>query len=106
MRRTRRDDFTRRLARENRLSTDDLILPVFVLEGARAKQPVASMPGVFRRSVDELLPVAEQALALGIPALALFPVVEQGLKTSGAEEAWNPRGLVPRCVRELKKRFP
>jgi porphobilinogen synthase len=106
MRRARRDDFSRRLVRENRLSCDDLILPVFVLDGSKAVQPVASMPGVFRRSIDELLPVAEQALTLGIPALALFPVVEAGLKTAGAEEAWNPKGLVPRAVRELKKRFP
>jgi porphobilinogen synthase len=106
MRRARRDDFSRRLTRENRLSADDLILPVFVLDGAKAVQPVASMPGVFRRSIDELLPIAEQALTLGIPALALFPVVEARLKTGPAEEAWNPKGLVPRCVRELKKRFP
>jgi porphobilinogen synthase len=106
MRRARRDDFSRRLTRENRLSSDDLILPVFVLDGKKAAQPVASMPGVFRRSIDELLPIAEQALTLGVPALALFPVVESALKTAGAEEAWNPEGLVPRCVRELKKRFP
>ena len=106
MRRARRDDFSRRLVREAHLACDDLILPVFVLDGAKAVQPVASMPGVFRRSIDELMAVAEQALALGIPALALFPVVEPSLKTSGAEEAWNPQGLVPRCVRELKRRFP
>jgi porphobilinogen synthase len=106
MRRARRDDFSRRLTRENTLSPDDLILPVFVLDGAKSVEPVASMPNVFRRSIDELLPVAEQALTLGIPALALFPVVESRLKTAKAEEAWNPQGLVPRCVRELKKRFP
>ncbi len=106
MRRARRDEFSRRLVREHRLSSDDLILPVFVLEGSKSVQPVDSMPGVFRRSVDELLAVAEQALTLGIPALALFPVVESGLKSAGAEEAWNPKGLVPRCVRELKRRFP
>jgi len=106
MRRARRDDFSRRLVRENRLSADNLILPVFVLDGSRKTEPVASMPGVFRRTVDELLPVAEQALTLGIPALALFPVIEPGLKTPGAEEAWNAKGLVPRTVRELKKRFP
>jgi len=88
------------------LSADNLILPVFVLDGSKKTEPVASMPGVFRRTVDELLPVAEQALTLGIPALALFPVVEPGLKTPGAEEAWNAKGLVPRTVRELKKRFP
>jgi porphobilinogen synthase len=106
MRRARRDDFSRRLTRENRLCADDLILPVFVLDGTKSVQPVASMPGVFRRSIDELLPIAEQALTLGIPALALFPVVDARLKTGAAEEAWNPKGLVPRCVRELKKRFP
>ena len=102
----RRDDFSRRLARENRLSVDDLILPVFVLDGSRRTEPVDSMPGVYRRTVDDLLPVAEQALALGIPAIVLFPVVEPALKTAGAEEAFNANGLVPRCVRELKARFP
>ena len=106
MRRARRDDFSRRLVRESHLSADDLILPVFVREGSRVSEPVASMPGVVRRSVDELLPVVEQALTLGIPALALFPVVEAGLKTGGAEEAFNPKGLVPRVVREIKRRFP
>jgi porphobilinogen synthase len=106
MRRARRDDFSRRLVRENRLSADNLILPVFVLEGSKKTEPVASMPGVLRRTVDELLPVAEQALTLGLPALALFPVIEPGLKSPGAEEAWNTKGLVPRTVRELKKRFP
>ena len=106
MRRARRDDFSRRLVRENRLSADNLILPVFVLDGSKKTEPVASMPGVLRRTVDELLPVAEQALTLGIPALALFPVIEAGLKTPDAEEAWNTKGLVPRTVRELKKRFP
>jgi porphobilinogen synthase len=102
----RRDEFSRRLARENRLSTDDLILPVFVLDGSRAVREVASMPGVSRRSVDQLLPVVEQALTLGIPAITLFPVIEAGLKTAGAEEAFNPDGLVPRCIREVKARFP
>jgi porphobilinogen synthase len=106
MRRARRDDFSRRLVRESRLSPDDLILPVFVREGTRVAEPVASMPGVVRRSVDQLLPLVEQALTLGIPAIALFPVIGDNLKTSGAEEAFNPKGLVPRVVRELKKRFP
>ncbi|HET9580383.1 MAG TPA: porphobilinogen synthase [Usitatibacter sp.] len=106
MRRSRRDDFSRRLVRESRLTPDDLILPVFVLEGERNVEPVASMPRVFRRSIDELLKVVEQALTLGIPALALFPVVPANLKTAGAEEAFNPKGLVPRTVREIKKRFP
>jgi len=106
MRRNRRDDFSRRLVRQARLAPDDLILPVFVLEGKKAVEPVSSMPGVFRRSLDELYPVVEQALTHGIPALALFPVIDTSLKTALAEEAWNEKGLVPRAVRELKKRFP
>ncbi len=106
MRRSRRDEFSRRLVRESNLAVDDLILPVFVLEGRKVVQRVASMPGVSRHSVDQLLKVAEQALTLGIPALALFPVVESRLKTADAREAFNAKGLVPRCVRELKKRFP
>src|SRR4029079_85278 len=106
MRRTRRDDFSGRLVRETRLSVDDLILPVFVREGSRVVEPVASMPGVERRSIDELLKIAEQALTYGIPALAIFPVVDASLKTAGAEEAFNPEGLVPRVVRALKQRFP
>jgi porphobilinogen synthase len=106
MRRGRRDDFTRRLVREARLCADDLILPVFVREGSNVVEPVGSMPGVSRTSVDRLLPVVEEALTHGIPALALFPVVDASLKTAKAEEAFNPSGLVPRCVREVKKRFP
>ena len=106
MRRARRDQFSRRLVRESRLGADDLILPVFVLDGSGREEPVASMPGVVRRTVDRLLPVVEQALTLRIPAMAIFPVVEASLKTAGAEEAFNPKGLVPRCVREIKKRFP
>ncbi|MGH9577597.1 MAG: porphobilinogen synthase [Terriglobales bacterium] len=106
MRRNRRDDFTRRLVRENRLAADDLILPVFVLDGTGKTEPVVSMPGVFRRSLDQLLPIAERALELGIPALALFPAIEPSLKTPAGEEAFNPKGLVPRCVKELKARFP
>jgi porphobilinogen synthase len=106
MRRSRRDEFSRRLVREARLAPDDLILPVFVMEGSRRTEGVASMPGVERRTLDELYPVVEQALTLGIPALALFPVVDASLKTAGAEEAFNPQGLVPRAVRELKRRFP
>ena len=106
MRRTRRAEFSRRLVREARLAPEDLILPVFVLDGNKAPQPVASMPGVYRRSVKDLLPVVEQALTLGIPAIALFPVIDAKLKTADAREAFNPKGLVPRCVREIKKRFP
>lgn len=106
MRRMRRDDFSRRLIRENRLSADDLIYPVFVLEGAGVSEPVASMPGVSRHSVDRLLKLAEEAFDLGVPALALFPVVDASRKSDGAEEAWNPDGLVPRAVRALKQALP
>ena len=106
MRRMRRDDFSRRLMREHRLSADDLIYPVFVLEGENIVQPVASMPGVSRTSLDGLLRTAEEAVSLGVPALALFPVVEDSKKSLGAEEAYNPDGLVPRVVQALKQRFP
>lgn len=106
MRRMRRDDFSRRLMRENRLSADDLIYPVFVLDGAGRSETISSMPGVNRVSLDLLLEVAAQCVNLGIPAIALFPVIEPGLKTLGAEEAFNPDGLVPRTVRALKQRFP
>jgi porphobilinogen synthase len=106
MRRMRRDDFSRRLMRETRLSADDLIYPVFVLDGKARTQKVDSMPGVERMSVDRLLPVAEQCLEAGIPVIALFPVIEQRLKTRDGREAFNPRGLVPRAVAALKARFP
>lgn len=106
MRRMRRDDFSRRLMREHTLTPDDLIYPVFVLEGAGRTEAVASMPGVERMSLDRLLPVAEKALTLGVPALALFPVVDIGKKSPGAEEAWNPAGLVPAVVARLKREFP
>ncbi|MEY4491418.1 MAG: hypothetical protein RLY41_1224 [Pseudomonadota bacterium] len=105
-RRLRRDDFTRRLVREHALSVNDLIYPVFVLEGAQRREAVASMPGVERLSLDLLLPVAEQCVALGIPVMALFPVISSQLKTPDGIEATNPEGLVPHVVRELKKRFP
>ncbi len=106
LRRMRRDDFSRRLMRETRLSADDLIYPVFVLEGEKRIEHVASMPGVSRLSLDLLLPVAEEALSLGIPALALFPVIDSKGKSATAAEAWNPEGLVPRVVQALKARFP
>jgi porphobilinogen synthase len=106
MRRMRRDEFSRRLMREHSLTSADLIYPVFVLEGERIEQSVASMPGVNRVSLDRLLGLAEQACELGVPALALFPVVEQDGKSEGAEEAYNPEGLVPRVVQALKARFP
>lgn len=102
----RRDDFSRRLMREHTLTPNDFIYPVFVLEGQNKREPVSSMPGVERLSHDLLMPVAEDCLKLGIPALALFPVIDAGLKTLGAEEAFNPEGLVPRTVVALKNRFP
>jgi porphobilinogen synthase len=105
-RRLRRDAYTRALVREHRLAASDLILPVFVLDGEGRTEPIASMPGVLRRSVDELYPVAEQCVALGIPVMALFPVIDPSLKTPDGREALNPAGLVPRAVRELKSRFP
>ena len=105
-RRLRRDAFTRSLVREHRLHPGDLIYPVFLLAGANRSEPVASMPGVDRLSVDRLLPVAEDCLALGIPVLALFPVIDAALKTPDGREALNPDGLVPTVVRELKRRFP
>jgi porphobilinogen synthase len=106
MRRMRRDDFSRRLMREHVLTANDLIYPVFILDGKNRTEKVASMPGVERMTVDKLLPVAEQCLKLRIPALALFPVVEQRLKTVDGREAFNAKGLVPRAVAALKKRFP
>jgi len=105
-RRLRRDEFTRNLVREHRVTAHDLIYPVFVLDGQRRREPVASMPGVERLSLDLLLPVAEQCVALGIPVMALFPVIDPSLKTPDGREAFNPEGLVPRVVRELKQRFP
>ena len=105
-RRMRRDDFSRRLMRENRLSVDDLIQPVFVIEGKNKIEPVASMPGVHRLSLDVLLKEATAWAGLGLPAIALFPVVGAGQKSEGAEEAWNPDGLAQRAVRELKKNLP
>ncbi|MCB5190680.1 porphobilinogen synthase [Methylobacillus arboreus] len=105
-RRMRRDEFSRRLMREHVLTSNDLIYPVFVLEGENRVEEVASMPGVLRQSIDRLLETAGQCVALGIPALALFPVVDQQYKSLTADEAWNPEGLVPRAVRALKAAYP
>ena len=105
-RRLRRDAFTRDLVREHRLHPSDLIFPVFVLDGTGQAQNVASMPGVQRLSIDRLLPLAEQCVALGVPVMALFPVIDGALKTPDGIEATNPDGLVPRTVRALKDRFP
>ena len=106
MRRMRRDDFSRRLMREHVLTANDLIYPVFVVEGARRTQAVPSMPGVSRLSLDKLLVVAERCLKLGVPAMALFPVIESSLKTQDGREAINAEGLIPRAISALKKRFP
>ena len=106
MRRMRRDGFSRDLMRENIITASDLIYPVFILDGKNKREPVASMPGVERVSVDLLLPIAEDCVKLGIPVLALFPVIDPLLKTPDGIEATNPEGLVPRAVRELKARFP
>ena len=105
-RRLRRDAFTRDLVRETRLHASDLIFPVFVLDGSGRCEDVASMPGVQRLSVDRLLPLAEDCVRLGVPVMALFPVIDPALKTADGIEATNPDGLVPRTVRALKARFP
>ncbi|MBE5317010.1 MAG: porphobilinogen synthase [Xanthomonadales bacterium] len=105
-RRMRRDDFSRRLMREHRLSADDLILPVFVREGENLRESIGSMPGVERLSIDLLLKLADEAVELGIPALALFPVTPPEAKSRDAAEAWNPQGLAQRAVRALKGRHP
>jgi porphobilinogen synthase len=105
-RRLRRDAFTRNLVRENAVSANDLIYPVFVVDGKQQRQAVLSMPGVERLSLDLLLPVAEECVRLGIPVMALFPVIDSALKTPDGSEALNPNGLIPRVVRALKKEFP
>jgi len=105
-RRLRRDDFTRRLVREHTLTVDDLIYPVFVAEGNGLRQPIGSLPGLCRYSPDTLMDVAQECVDLGIPVLALFPVIDPALKTPDGIEAINPEGLIPRVVRALKERFP
>ncbi len=106
MRRMRKDEFSRRLMREHVLTSNDLIYPVFVIDGNRRTQAVASMPGVSRYTLDKLLPIAERCLNLGVPVIALFPAIEPALKTPDGIEATNPDGLIPRVVAALKKRFP
>jgi porphobilinogen synthase len=106
MRRMRRDEFSRRLMREHVLTADDLIYPVFLVEGKQRTQAVPSMPGISRYSADKLLPVAERCLKLGVPAVALFPSIEPTLKTPDGKEATNPDGLIPRVISLLKKKFP
>ncbi len=105
-RRLRRDAFTRNLVRENAVTAHDLIYPVFVVDGKQQRVPIASMPGVERLSLDLVLPVAEECVKLGIPAMALFPVIDPALKTPDGREALNPDGLVPRVVQALKQHFP
>ena len=105
-RRLRRDATTRRLVREHRVHVDDLIYPVFVLEGQGRREAVASMPGVERVSLDLLLPIAQECVDLGIPVMALFPVINQALKTPDGREAYNPQGLIPTVVRALKAAHP
>ncbi len=106
MRRMRKDAFSRAMMRENAVTPADLIYPVFLLDGKNQREKVSSMPDVERLSIDQLLPVAEDCVALGIPVMALFPVINPALKTPDGIEATNPKGLVPRAVRELKQRFP
>ena len=105
-RRLRRDAFTRNLVRENAVTAHDLIYPVFVVDGKQQRVPIASMPGVERLSLDLLLPVAEECVKLGIPVMALFPVIDPALKTPDGREALNPDGLLPRAIQSLKQRFP
>lgn len=105
-RRMRRDDFSRRLMRESQLSVDDLIYPMFVLEGKGQREAIASMPGVERVSIDQLLIEAKQLVSLGVPAVALFPVTPQSAKTDDAKEAYNPDGLAQRAVKTLKDAYP
>ena len=105
-RRMRRDDWSRRLIQENHLRVDDLIYPVFLLPGSNQTQAVNSMPGIERMSLDRLFHVAEECIALGIPVMAIFPVIDASLKSNDGAEAFNPKGLVPTAVTELKKRFP
>jgi porphobilinogen synthase len=106
MRRMRHDDFSRRMMAENSLSPNDFIYPAFLLEGKNKVEPIKSMPGISRKSLDKLFADAERCVELGIPALALFPVVSDKLRTENAKEAWNAKGLLPTALRELKKRFP
>ena len=106
MRRVRRDDFSRRMVREHRLSVDDFIYPVFAIEGNNRTELVPSMPGVERLTLDRLLLVAEKCLKLGVPAMALFPVIDPALKTLDGKEAMNANGLIPRVVVALKQHFP
>ena len=105
-RRMRKDEFSRRLMREHHLRTDDLIYPVFVMEGKQKEEAIPSMPGIKRQSMDLILETAKECFKLGIPAIALFPVIDPSLKTDNAKEAYNKEGLIQRVVQELKKHVP
>ncbi len=106
LRRLRADGFSRRLVRETTLSADDFVYPMFVRDGGGQAEPIAAMPGVSRRSIDQILSECERAAQLGVPAVALFPVIEASLKSDDAAAAWDHHGLVPRCVAAIKQRFP
>ena len=106
MRRMRHDDFSRRLMRENVVTPNDLIYPVFVMEGERTREPIPTMPGVCRYTIDELLEVCGEMVELGIPMVALFPHIDDSLKTPDGVEAANPDGLIPRTVRAIKEKYP
>ncbi len=105
-RRMRKDEFSRRLMREHHLTTDDLIFPVFVMEGQQKEEAISSMPGIKRQSMDLIIETAKECFKLGIPAIALFPVIDQKLKTEDAKEAYNPEGLIPKVVALLKQAVP
>jgi len=105
-RRMRKDEFSRRLMREHHLTTDDLIYPVFVMEGQQKEEAISSMPGIKRQSMDLIIETAKECFKLGIPAIALFPVIDQKLKTEDAKEAYNPEGLIPKVVALLKQAVP
>jgi porphobilinogen synthase len=105
-RRSRKTDWSRRLVQENQLSANDFIYPVFLLEGSGREETVSSMPGVSRLSLDKLMLVAEDCVKLGIPVMAIFPVIKSELKTPDGKEAFNPNGLIPQAIKELKKQFP
>ena len=105
-RRMRKDEFSRRLMREHHLRSDDLIYPVFVMEGHQKEEAIPSMPGIKRQSIDLIIDTAKECFALGIPAIALFPVIDAKLKTEDAKEAYNPDGLIPRVVALLKQHVP
>ncbi|AFZ82983.1 porphobilinogen synthase [Candidatus Kinetoplastidibacterium crithidiae] len=106
LRRLRNKNFSRRLISETSISANDLIFPIFIIDGINIKQAIHSMPGIYRYSIDQALYIAEECLNLGIPAITLFPVIDSNLKTSNGIESINPDGIIPKCIKEIKKRFP